>query len=64
MFFRILLISFISWAAVKLFRILTGKKRPAAAPFRQNTSRKSYDGQAVDAQFEEVDDTSDTRHDD
>jgi hypothetical protein len=64
MFFRMLLISLVSWAVFKLFRILTGSRRRASAPFQQNTRRRSYEGKAVDAQFEEVDGNDGTRNDD
>jgi hypothetical protein len=64
MFFRILLISLISWAVLKFFRYLTGKKKRPSGPFQRNTRRKPYEGRAVDAQFEEVDDPSGARNDD
>ncbi len=63
MFFRILLISFISWGIFKLYRILTGRRRPGPAPFQQERARHGYDGRAVDAQFEEVDDAPNSRSD-
>ncbi len=63
MFFRILFISLVSWAVVKLFRMLTGKRNRASRPFQRKTQSKSYDGRAVDAQFEEVDDTDHSRND-
>ncbi len=57
MFFRILLISIISWGIIKLYRILTGSRGRGSGQFRQTAQRRGYDGRAVDAQFEEVDDT-------
>lgn len=63
MFFRILLISLVSWAVVKLFRMLTGSNRRPGSPFQQRPKGKSYEGRAVDAQFEEVDDSANSRND-
>ncbi|MBE0645326.1 MAG: hypothetical protein IH600_14685 [Bacteroidetes bacterium] len=61
MFFRILLISIISWGIMKLYRILTSSRRRGPAASRPNGNQRSYDGRAVDAQFEEIDDETKTR---
>jgi len=62
MFFRIFLIGMISWAIFKLYRLLTGGRRGASS-FQRAPRNGRYDGKAVDAQYEEVDDSSGTQGD-
>lgn len=57
MFFRILLIAMIVWGIFRLYRMLTGKG--AATPFKRPARPKRYQGKAVDAEFEDLDDKSD-----
>jgi hypothetical protein len=56
MLFRIFLIGMISWAIFKLYRILTGR-RGGVSPFQRGTRPRRYEGKAVDADFEDLDDT-------
>ena len=55
MFFRILLIAMISWGILKLYRILTGKGGGKASTFQRRSQPRRYQGTAVDADFEDID---------
>ncbi|MBN1447663.1 MAG: hypothetical protein JXA28_07010 [Bacteroidetes bacterium] len=57
MLFRILLFALIGWFIYRIYRRLTGSSSPGGAsrnPFQR--SRRHFDGKAVDADFEELDD--------
>jgi hypothetical protein len=58
MILRLIFMIAIGWLIYTLFRRLTGAKRraPGAAnPFRRSSRKSRFDGKAVDADFEELD---------
>lgn len=55
MIFRIILFGMIGYIIFKLYRKLVGGSRPSS-PFRKTKRRRGYNGQAVDARFEEIND--------
>ncbi|MDX9757610.1 MAG: hypothetical protein RBU27_00470 [Bacteroidota bacterium] len=65
MIFRLFLIAIVGWAMVKLYRLLTGgaaaARRGGTFGGRRNASTRRYDGKAVDAEFEDLDNTNDSR---
>ena len=59
MLFRIILFAAIGWFIFRIFRMLTGASRGRQRPrnpFEATRRRKNFDGKAVDADFEELDD--------
>ncbi|GEM_PF-2172750 len=64
MLFRIIFIAVIGWFVFRLFRMLTGASRGRQRPrnpFESTRRRKNFDGKAVDADFEELDDERDEK---
>lgn len=65
MIFRLFLIAIVGWAMVKLYRLLTGgsatMRRGGAFGGRRTPSSRRYEGKAVDAEFEDLDNTNDSR---
>ncbi|MCB2205446.1 hypothetical protein KQI65_11920 [bacterium] len=59
MLFRFIFIAIISWLVYSLFRRLFGGSQRSSAsrgPFQRTARKRRFDGQAVDADFEELDD--------
>lgn len=59
MIFRLIFMIAIGWFIYTLFRRLTGSGRRSAGsanPFRRTTRKSRFDGKAVDADFEDLDD--------
>lgn len=55
MFFRIFLIGIVSWAIFKLYRLLTGGRGQGPSRFYRASQPRRYQGKAVDAEFEDLD---------
>ncbi len=59
MLLRLLIILSIGWFIYTLYRRLTGAKRRTGGgknPFQRSPGKSRFDGKAVDADFEELDD--------
>jgi hypothetical protein len=59
MIFRLIFMVAIGWLVYSLIRRLTGAKRKTSGPsnpFRRSSRKSRFDGRAVDADFEELDD--------
>ena len=59
MLFRLIIMAAVGWFIYTLFRRLTGAGRKSAsrsAPFSRPQRKKRFDGTAVDADYEELDD--------
>ncbi|MDT8322564.1 MAG: hypothetical protein RRA94_00530 [Bacteroidota bacterium] len=59
MIFRLIFMIAIGWLVYRLFRRFTGAGRRSggtANPFRRSSRKSRFDGKAVDADFEELDD--------
>lgn len=59
MLLRLIFIAVIGWFIFRLYRLLTGTSRGQRRPrnpFESSRRRKNFDGKAVDAEFEELDD--------